>query len=115
MTNNFNSSSKDVYNKTPLDYALEQKNTINLTLLKKHKVIGTENIDIDNHKKNYKNILDEQNALNANKIPVINFEQDSKEYFNKIINSIPESEYNKQPNLREYKSEFFELSGFILY
>ena len=109
LTNNFISSSKDIYNKTPLDYALEQKSTNNLTLLKDHKVIGTENIDIDNHKKNYKNIIDEQNAFNANKIQIMNFEQDSKEYFNKIINTIPDSEYNKKPNLREYKSEFFEL------
>ena len=109
LSNNFISSSKDVYNKTPLDYALEQKSTNNLTVLKNYKVIGTENIDIENHKKNYKNINDEQNAINANKIPIINFEQDSKEYFNRIINSLPDSEYNKQPNLREYKSDFFEL------
>ena len=109
LNNNFISSSKDIYNKTPLDYALEQKSGNNLTILKNKNVIGTENIDINNHIKYYKNKIQEENSINANNIPIINFEQDSKEYFNKIINSIPDSEYNKSPNLREYQSQFFEL------
>ena len=109
LDNNFIFSTKDMTNKTPLEYALEQKSLNNLIILKNKKVTGTENINLDEIKKNYKNIIEEQNKQKANQIPIVDFEQDSKEYFNKIINSIPESEYKKKPNLREYQTEFFEL------
>ena len=107
LDNNFINYSKDLFNKTPLDYALEQKSLNNLKILKNKKIIGTENILINDSL--YRNIEEEQDEQRANNIPIIDFENDSKEYYNKIINSFPELKLNKKPNLREYQSEFFEL------
>ena len=97
LDNKFNNSSKDYFNKTPLDYALEQKSLNNLKILKNKNIKGTENIILKDYA--YKNIEEEQNELKANSIPQVDYETDSKEFYNKIINSLPESKFNKKPNL----------------
>jgi hypothetical protein len=57
LDNNFIFSTKDMTNKTPLEYALEQKSLNNLIILKNKKVTGTENINLDEIKKNYKKLI----------------------------------------------------------
>ena len=106
LDNGFLSNSRDNYNKTPLDYALEQKTKNNLKILINKKVQGTENIDINNITYNDRDILDE---YNVNKIPQVNFEQDGEEYYNYMIQTVLPSNYIKKPNLSDYHSEFFEL------
>ena len=107
LDNNFLSNSKDNNNKTPLDYALEQKSMKNLTILKNKGVPGTNNISIN--KENYVNNQDKLDEQKANMIPIIDFEKDSEEYYNKMIQKAPPEKKVKKPNLNDYKSEFFEL------
>ena len=107
LNNNFLSISKDNLNKTPLDYALEQKTMNNLKILKNNKVKGTEKIIINEN--NYKNNKDEIDEKKANSIPIVDYEKDSEEYYNKQLNSMIHSKGIKKPNLSDYQSEFYEL------
>ena len=107
LSNNFLSTSKDNNNKTPVEYALKQKSMKNLSILKNKLIPGTENIIIN--KDNYINNQDNIDEQKANSIPIMNFEQDSEEYYNKKIKSSPPEKKIKKPNLSDYKSEFFEL------
>ena len=107
LSNNFLSTSKDNNNKTPVEYALKQKSMKNLSILKNKLIPGTENIIIS--KDNYINNQDNIDEQKANSIPIMNFEQDSEEYYNKKIKSAPPEKKIKKPNLSDYKSEFFEL------
>jgi len=107
LDNGFLSTSKDKLNKTPLDYALEQKTLKNLKILKRKRVPGAEQINI--HKNMYKNNQDEIDEQKANLIPKVNFEKDSEEYYNYKLSSAPPELKVKKPNLDDFKSEFFEL------
>ena len=107
LDNNFLSNNRDNNNKTPLDYALEQKSMKNLTILKNKRIPGTENIQLN--KDNYINNQDKLDEEKANLIPIMNFEKDSEEYYNKMLETAPPSKRIKKPNLDDYKSEFFEL------
>ena len=107
LDNNFISNSKDINNKTPLDYALEQKSMKNLNTLKSKGVQGTFNLIIS--KENYINNQDKLDEQKANLIPRIDFEKDSEEYYNKMIQLVPPEKRVKKPNLDDYKSEFYEL------
>ena len=107
IDNNFQIYSKDISNKTPLDYSLEQKTLNNFKILKQKNIQGTENIDIDKYV--YSNSQEEFDEKKCNEIPVMDYEKDSKEYYNKMIQSLDESKYIKKPNLRDYQSEFYEL------
>ena len=107
LDNGFVSTSKDNFNKTPLDYALEQKTLKNLKILKRKRVPGAEQININ--KNIYKNNQDEIDEQKANSIPQVNFEKDSEEYYNYKLSSAPPELKIKKPNLDDFKSEFFEL------
>ena len=109
LDNKFLSISKDYLNKTPLDYALEQKTLKNLTILKNKNILGTENIDINAIKLSFKNIQDEINEKIANSIPLVNFEKDSEEYYNYKTSNTPSLKLSKKPNVKDYQSEFYEL------
>ena len=106
LSNGFISTSTDNLGKTPLDYALEQKTMNNLKILKNKKIKGTEKIVIND---NYKNNNDEIDEEKANSIPVVEYEKDSEEYYNKQLNSAIVSKGIKKPNLPDYQSEFYEL------
>ena len=107
LDNNFISNSRDNSNKTPLDYALEQKSKKNLIILKNKGIEGSQNISLnqDNYINN-QDIIDEQKA---NNIPIMNFEKDSEEYYNIMIQKAPPEKKIKKPNLSDYQTQFFEL------
>ena len=107
LDNNFLSNSKDIKNKTPLDYALEQKSSKNLIVLRNKGIQGASNLIIN--KNNYINNQDELDEQKANLIPKIDFEKDSEEYYNKMIKQVPPEKRIKKPNLDDYKSQFYEL------
>ena len=107
LDNNFLSTSKDNLNKTPLDYALEQKSLKNLKILKNKGVPGTEKIILND--RIYKNNQDEMDEEKVNSIQKVDFEKDSEEYYNQKLKSVPPSKRIKKPNLEDYQSEFFEL------
>ena len=107
LDNNFISNSKDFSNKTPLDYALEQKSKKNLTILKRRGIEGSQNISLNQD--NYINNQDYIDEQKVNNIPIINFEKDSEEYYNIMIQKVPPEKKVKKPNLSDYQSEFFEL------
>ena len=107
LDNNFISNSKDYSNKTPLDYALEQKSKKNLTILKSRGIEGSQNISLNQD--NYMNNQDDIDKQKVNSIPIMNFEKDSEEYYNIMIQKVPPEKKTKKPNLSDYQSEFFEL------
>ena len=107
LENKFISTSKDNLNKTPLDYALEQKSLNNLKILKESRVQGTERIKISDN--DYKNDQDELDEEKANSIKVVDFEKDGEEYYNKKLSSVDPSKRIKKPNLSDYQTEFYEL------
>ena len=107
LDNKFLSTSKDNFNKTPLDYALEQKTLNNLKILKNKKVPGTEKLKINENE--YKNNQDELDEEKVNSIPKVNFEKDGEEYYNKKLSSVDPSKGVKKPNLEDYQTEFYEL------
>ena len=79
----------------------------NLNALKSKGVQGTFNLIIS--KENYINNQDKLDEQKANLIPRIDFEKDSEEYYNKMIQLVPPEKRVKKPNLDDYKSEFYEL------
>ena len=107
LDNNFISNSKDYSNKTPLDYALEQKSKKNLAILKSRGIEGSQNISLNQD--NYINNQDYIDEQKVNNIPIMNFEKDSEEYYNIMIQKVPPEKKVKKPNLSDYQSEFFEL------
>ena len=106
LDNKFLSTSKDNLNKTPLDYALEQKTLNNLKILINKEVPGTEKIIINDITIRNQDNLDNEKA---NTIPYTDFEKDSEEYYNKQLKLVPPSKRIKRPNLFDYQTEFFEL------
>ena len=106
LDNKFLSTSKDNLNKTPLDYALEQKTLNNLKILINKEVPGTEKININDITIRNQDNLDNEKA---NTIPYTDFEKDSEEYYNKQLKLVPPSKRIKRPNLFDYQTEFFEL------
>ena len=107
LDNNFISNSRDNSNKTPLDYALEQKSKKNLAILKRKGIEGSQSISLSQD--NYINNQDTIDEQKANNIPIMNFEKDSEEYYNIMLQKAPPEKKIKKPNLSDYQTQFFEL------
>ena len=85
----FLSNSKDNLNKTPLDYALEQKSLVNFNILKNKKIPGTQSVNTKNIQ--FKNNQDEIDELKVNNIPTVDFEKDSSAYYEMALKNAPPS------------------------